>query len=165
MSFKTTNVGSISEEMYYYIQGLLPEGSTILEFGSGEGTRELARQYKMISIEHDYNWVGEYDSKYYYAPLVDGWYDVTVVSAAATEDFDLLLIDGPPAHHPRIEKARKGFWKNIDLFRPYIDNKPIIVDDVQRPNDAANLVLIAKTLKREFELVDCADGKQFGVIL
>ena len=54
----------------------VPAGSKVLEFGSGDGTAEMAKHFIMTSIEQDLKWVDKYDSRYIYAPLYDkNWYD------------------------------------------------------------------------------------------
>ena len=42
---------AISEELYEDIKSILPEGKTILEFGSGSGTHELLKHWSVISVE------------------------------------------------------------------------------------------------------------------
>ena len=60
---------SINNFTFDYIREILPEGKTILELGSGFGTGELAKHYKMYSIEDNPEFIGKYDSKYIYAPI------------------------------------------------------------------------------------------------
>ena len=50
-------------ETFLEIQRILPNGSTILELGSGSGTEVLSREYSMISIEDDPNFIGKYKYK------------------------------------------------------------------------------------------------------
>lgn len=119
---------AIAPEVYNWIRKNIKNGSTILELGSGTGTSELSKYYKMHSIEHDENFVGKYDSTYIHAPIkqYDGyrWYDVDILEEKLPIEYDLLLIDGPPGGIGRI-----GVVHNIDLFNTDI---PIIVDDTNR---------------------------------
>lgn len=163
LEFPRTNKGAISPELFSFIKKNLPKNSTILEFGSGEGTRELIKAgYNMISIEHNKEWA-KYDSKYYIAPLdkETGWYDIDVVAKAVQNKYALILIDGPPANGKDIEKSRWGFFRNIDLIRPM---SPIIVDDIDRPEDYKHMLAIANTMGRDYDTFRCKDRKMFGVI-
>ena len=60
---------SISEICFNYIREILPDGSTILEFGSGFSTEQLSKYYTMYSVENYQEWVGKYDATYIYAPI------------------------------------------------------------------------------------------------
>lgn len=81
----------------------LPNGSKVLETGSGLSTLVMAASNPGIeieSLETDVKWIdkimGVADSHHlknitvYNVPLVDGWYDIDLLS-----DYDLVLIDGP----------------------------------------------------------------------
>lgn len=159
--FQRTGNESISPELFNYIRELLPDGAAILELGSGEGTGELSKFYKMYSIEHDEKWLNKYQSSYIYAPLVDGWYDVKILRNHLPKTCDLILVDGPPAHKEKISKARHGFYRNIRLFNTKV---PIIIDDVHRVYDREHLVRLSKLLKKEPEIFKCKDRKMFGVL-
>ena len=47
---------SISKNCFELIRSILPEGKTILEFGSGFGTTQLAKHYNMYSVENQIEW-------------------------------------------------------------------------------------------------------------
>ena len=55
---------SIQEVCFNFIREILPSGKTILELGSGYGTKRLSEHYKMYSIENYSQWVGKYNSTY-----------------------------------------------------------------------------------------------------
>ncbi len=126
-------LASIDKSLFNTIRKILPEGSTILELGSGWATSELAKHYTMYSVEHDAAYVDKYDSTYIHAPLKrhkrvknhpsDLWYDADILREKLKGiQYDLLLIDGPPG-------TRSGFIKYIDLF----DTKAIwVFDDANR---------------------------------
>ena len=57
----------------------VPSG-TLLELGSGLGTGVLSKHYQVYSVEHDEKWLGVFDTKYIFAPIVRSWYDVSVLS-------------------------------------------------------------------------------------
>jgi predicted O-methyltransferase YrrM len=40
------------------------------------------------------------------APLVDGWYDRAALARLPRSGVELLLVDGPPANEPEIERSR-----------------------------------------------------------
>ena len=43
--------------LFLWIKENLPHNSTILEFGSGTGTKELVKNYQVTSIEHSKEWL------------------------------------------------------------------------------------------------------------
>jgi len=159
--FRITSNESISPELFGYIRELLPDGATILELGSGEGTGELSKFYKMYSIEHDRRWLNKYQSRYIHAPLVDGWYDVEILRNHLPGDYDLILVDGPPAHNKNLSRSRHGFYRNIGLFNTKV---PIIIDDVHRKYDHEHLLRLGKRLGKEPKIFTCKDRKMFGVL-
>lgn len=155
-AYKFNSVWSISKKLYGTIVSLLPEGSTILELGSGWGTGELAKKYTMYSIENDANWLNKYNSHYIYAPIVNGWYDVAVLEQELPEQYDLILIDGPLGLI-----GRSKFFDNLALFNT---NVPMIFDDVHRKPEFDLLVKVSTFLNRPFQIVT-DKNKQFGLIL
>ena len=82
--------------MFDWIRQNLPDGSKILEFGSGTGTIELAKHYQVTSIEDLSEWMDvAKDAEYIYAPLKNNWYDWTPLEVLRDKTFDLILVDGP----------------------------------------------------------------------
>lgn len=136
------NAWAISEQLYFTILDILPVGSTILELGSGTGTRELCKYYKVISIEHNPDWLNKSGAEYIYAPLIDDyWYNPAIIARALeNRSYDLLLIDGPP------QFRRAGVVDNFDLFK---QNIPIIFDDVSRNEDAYAMNRLAEKLDKK----------------
>lgn len=130
-------------------------GSTILELGSGTGTLELSKYYKMVSIEHNQDWLNKYNSHYIYAPLVDDmWYNGDVLGRKLRNiDYQLILVDGPPQHR------RKGILNYLDLFNW---NVPVIVDDINRQYDMDVAIALAKHLGKIPTVYK--DNKYFAVI-
>lgn len=139
--YDVKNLGgwAISEELFVYILETLPMGSTILELGSGTGTLELSKYYKMVSIEHNQDWLNKYNSHYIYAPLVDDmWYNPNILKQKLKNiHYDMILIDGPPQHR------RKGILSYLDLFNW---NVQIIFDDVNRKYDMDVAISLSKHL-------------------
>ena len=163
-TFNAQNLGAfaISVDLFLYIYELLPEGSTILELGSGTGTAELARYYNVYSIEHDQKWMDLYNTEYIFAPIKNykgyKWYDVSHLTDKLPKQYDLILIDGPPG--PSV--GRYGFFHHMDLFNC---NVPIIFDDAQRKVEGKLCRDVAKKLNRSLKFFKCSDGKTFSVIL
>lgn len=147
---------SISKELFDWILSNLSKGSTILELGSGSGTKELVKFYNVYSVEHDIKWVDLVpESTYIHAPLVDGWYDVEILKDKLPKEYDLLLIDGP------IGESRINIINHYDMFNK---NIPIIIDDTNRENDKnMSLFLSEKFDKRITFSIDC-DDKTFTIL-
>ena len=125
--------GVIPEELFNWIRKNLPEGKTILEFGSGEGTKELLKYYTVYSVEHDKKWLNLAEGgNYIYAPIIDyggyKWYDFMEIEDNLPTSYDLIIVDGPPgymASHP----GRYGFVRHSHLFDMTV---PIVLDDTHR---------------------------------
>ena len=164
---KYSNLGhwSIDKECLDKIRELLPEGSAILELGSGAGTGALSEYYTMYSIEHDSVFIGKYKSTYIYAPAKRVnedviWYDPDCLKVLP--NYDMILVDGPPGNLSK--NPRSGFRLFSHLFNMDV---LIICDDVNRENELNEMKLIAKELNREYEIFESgfnAVRKAFGVI-
>ena len=163
LTFNPQNLGgfAISVDLLVYIHNILPEGSTILELGSGSGTAELAKYYKMYSVEHDRKWMNLYDSEYIFAPIKNygryKWYDINHLQNKLPNHYDLILVDGPPG-----PIGRYGFLHHLSLFNSSV---PIIFDDTHRKEEVSLCVDTAKKVKRPYKFIKCSDGKSFGVIM
>ena len=115
----------ITDHLFNWIRKHLPEGKHILELGSGDvSTLYLSRFYRMTSVEDNAEFVDKHSSHYIHAPLVDGWYDTTILRTLLPRDYDLLLVDGPAG-----SEIRRGFIRNFSLFKTDV---PIIIDDTWR---------------------------------
>lgn len=146
---------AISRELFEYIKKNLEPNKTILELGSGAGTGQLAKHYKMYSIEHDPKWVNKFDSTYIYAPIKNGWFDVEIVTKQLPAQYDMILIDGPPGNI-----GRHGFYDNLHLFNT---NVMLIFDDVNRQPELILMQNVSKKLNRPYEIFK-SGTKAFGVI-
>lgn len=146
--------GSIGKHLFRWLREHIPEGSIILELGSGYGTALLAHFYKMHSIEDSAEWVNRFDSSYIHAPIVNEWYDLSALIDLPVE-YDVLLIDGPAGTVRRCQ-----FVYYLDLFRSDV---VFIFDDVDRPGEKEMFEKICAILKRAGTIYP--DGhKNFGVI-
>ena len=155
---------AIDEKLFNHIREILPEGSTILELGSGFSTETLAKHYTMYSVEHAEEWVGKYDSTYLHVPLCEHkaikhhiftrWYDASILKEKLKGvEYDLLLIDGPP-------HTRSGFFKYMSLF----DSNAIwVFDDANRRADAKVINSCASRLGRPWVTYHGID-KTYSVI-
>lgn len=147
---------AISEEMYAWLEENLPEGSTILEFGSGTGTIELTKKYTVYSVEQSEKFVGLAPlSNYIHAPLVDHWYDADIVFKNIPKEYDLLLVDGPGGSEYRHNMARH--WDKLNT------NIPIIFDDTHRGYEIKFAKETAERFNKQIEIIP-GHQKSFAVL-
>ena len=135
----------ISEAVLKTIKEHLKEGSTILEFGSGEGTQNLSEYYDVISIEEDDKWVNRYQSTYLHAEIKDEWYDVDKVNMFLKDkSYDAILIDGPAnGRRERILELIKS--KELELNT----DVHIFMDDLERDSDMKLAEKLSSFLNRK----------------
>jgi len=162
MNNKNLNGHSIAEETFNWIIKNVPKGNTILELGSGKGTIELSKNYKVFSIEHDKRWINVCkNNTYIHAPLkkyeLYTWYNIEMIKKNLPKHYDFLLIDGPPGY----TCGRKGLLYNIHLFKPDVT---FLFDDVHRKNDLDNMKDIATKLNRKYEVFRADKRRQFGIL-
>jgi len=155
--------------VFSWIEENIPFGSTIVEFGSGEGSKRLSENYNLFSIEHNPEWLGFSNGTYIYAPiqLSDefpgeiGWYDIDRIKENIPVKIDLMIIDGPNG-----AIGRSGILAHTELFSWTF---PVVIDDLHREKEytfsqklsnKCNLQCIhfAKTEKTENSVV-----RSFGV--
>lgn len=160
---------AIQESCFNFIKNTLPQGSTILELGSGIGTKHLAKHFKMYSIENYQSWVDKYDSTYIHAPIryyddvwtapdlpgegsprQKGWFDPEIVAVSLPEEYDAILVDGPNGMY-----GRGGFLKHIDLFNTDI---LLIFDDINRESEMELMKAVAKKVGRPYTCLDDKTG-------
>lgn len=147
---------AIGENLFQWIYSNIPHGSKILEFGSGAGSHELARFYEMHCVEHSEVWLNKYPNiNYYFAPIVDGWFDRDVIQHLP-QDYALLLIDSPPAII-----GRGGFIKVAHRFNM---KPPVIVDDTHRMDDLALATSLSEQYGKKGLTIADTD-KQFTILL
>ena len=147
------NDGCLDEKAIIEIFKLLDKG-TILELGSGEGTKQLSKFYKMYSIEHDPAYLNKHNSTYIKASLKEGFFDLSNI---AIPEYDLLIIDAPPAYQGG---KRSGFLRYVDKFDL---TKPILVDDVHRDEEWNLMVELVSLTNRNAKIIDCKN-KKFAII-
>jgi len=147
----------LPQQVFEWIEENIPFGSTILEFGSGEGTKRLSVNYDLYSVEHNPEWIGFAKSTYIYAPirLSDkhpgeiGWYDIDRIKEKLPSKIDLMIIDGPNG-----SIGRSGLLDHIEYFSW---DFPIIIDDLHREKE----YIFSQTLSQKCDL-KCIHYAEFG---
>ena len=140
----------IAKDLIDRIEELVPKGSKILEFGSGQGTKSLVDVgYNMFSVEENARFVGLFHDQYCHAEIKDRWYDLGKVNEFLKDkSFYAILIDGP-AHGERLKILDSGL--DFDNF------KIIIVDDIERKEDAELFSILSKDTQ-------CKQTETYGII-
>jgi len=129
----------LPEEAFSWIEKTLPNGSTILEFGSGHGSVRLSKNYSVTSIEHDPDWINVAPVNYIHATIIEndfstevgeiGWYDISAIEKKIPSKIDLVIIDGPPGHI-----GRTGFLSFVENLS---NSNWMLFDDVDRTSELA----------------------------
>lgn len=154
---KNLNDWAISEEMLQWLLKNLEKEKTILEFGSGFGTIELTKFWKVYSVEQNQRFINVApDSNYIHAPIVNGWYDVNLVFDNIPKEYDLLIVDGPAGTGNR--EGIESYWGKLNL------NVPIIMDDTHRTKELTFAQKTAKKLNKELTIIP-GHQKSFGLLL
>jgi|TARA_R110000803_G_scaffold19618_7_gene51226 tRNA A58 N-methylase Trm61 len=111
--------------LYLWIKENLSPDSTILEFGSGTGTKELVKHYQVTSVEHSKEWLDVADTNYIYAPIDESrqWYSWESLKVLQNKTFDLILVDGPRIDTR--ENMKAWYQENFSVFEDGI----MIIDD------------------------------------
>ena len=143
---KNMNDYAIPTELLQWLIDNVPEGSTILELGSGTGTVELCKWFKVYTIEHNEKWMNRAkDAIYINAPIqhYEGydWYDIEILKKELPKKYDVIIVDGPPGK----KIGRFGFIHNLELFDP---NAIFIMDDTNRARDKTLSNQVAAKLGR-----------------
>jgi len=129
----------IPADVLRWITRNVPMGATVLEFGGGKSTRELSKWFAVTTIDHDLTFVEGNGATLIQAALVDGYYERAKLEEVLRKQYDVVIVDGPPAWERSETKRRLGFQRWLGR----LDNRPVIVvDDVNRPWDYLNLALI-----------------------
>jgi hypothetical protein len=120
---------------FEWIETNIASGGTILEFGSGEGSKRLAMTYSLYSVEHNPEWLNVSGGNYLYAPIKlndefnneIGWYDLEPIKHKLPTQIDLMIIDGPNG-----TIGRSGLLNHTDLFSW---DFPVLIDDLHREQE------------------------------
>jgi len=151
-----TNGWMLPNEVMNWINDNIPEGSIILEFGSGQGSIALSSRFQLISVEHDENWLDISAGKYIHAKIVEnpissiygqiGWYDSkNLVNLPLFAD--VIIVDGPPGNIGRI-----GLLHHLDLIP---SSNYWIIDDTDREPESLLLKELTSVLdfKDQIEII------------
>ena len=157
---RSFGAASIAKELFDFIRSILPEGKILLELGSGWASGQFSKYYTVYSIEHSRTWLDKYNTHYIYAPIKGRWYDPNIVKEKLPQNYDLILVDGPPGY-PGCRTDRYGFYTHLELFKTDL---PIIIDDVNRKVEYELMLRVGKKLQRVV-IVFNGGKKKFGVIL
>lgn len=150
---------------------LINNRKSIIEFGAGISTIVMARllkknnlKAKIISVEHDPEWVAvlrdllHHESLSDYVELIIAplreidtdlgsvlWYDKAVLNSKLDNfKFDLLIVDGPPAHSSGSKFSRYPAFTAMKKLME--DDCCIVLDDVNREGEEK----ISKILKDRY---------------
>jgi len=91
-----------------------PMGATVLEFGGGKSTRELSKSFAVTTIDHDFTFVQGNGATLIQAALVDGYHERAKLQEVLRNQYDVVIIVGPPRG-----SARRGnvAWGSNDVRR------------------------------------------------
>ena len=161
-----------------YLNKYINHNSLVLELGAGlVSTPYLAERCRVISVEHDRDYIGLYDKVEYWDiplhyyriphfPKQTLWYHYTPLKeklAELDQSPDIILIDGPPGHI-----GRGGFLKFLDLFidietNVWSQNPMLVFDDVNRQEELRLIQKVSNRLQLPFKYYP-NHGRSFGVI-
>jgi hypothetical protein len=175
---------AIQESCFNLIKEILPEGKTILEFGSGYGTDALSKHYKMVSVENQPEWVGKFDSHYIEVPIKP--YSTNEIATKGLFELETTSNMPPdlPGEHSPLQKGwfdptmlsekikdikydlilidgpngaigRGGFLKHLDMFNT---NIPLIFDDINRESEMQLMIKISEKLNRPYTILNTTTG-------
>jgi hypothetical protein len=174
--YPTLIKGSIGEQAVDLIRFLLPEKSSILEFGCGVTSRLLLNWYNVYSIEHNHQWLNHEHA--YHVPLkqyneVDfkspedisclpfsnkqvAWYDPDILKRTLTQipKYDLIIIDGPNGNY-----GRGGFYTYLDLFDTNVN---MIFHDLNRQAEMELIKKVSEKVNRPAFILE--NDEKTGVI-
>jgi len=149
---------SITKELFDFIRSTLPEGKVLLELGSGWGSAQFSQYYTVYSIEHNPRWLDKYNTNYIYVPIKNKWYNPDILKEKLPDNYDLILVDGPPGFI-----GRHGFYTHLDLFKTDLT---IIFDDVHRKAEYELMIRVGQKLQRNVVILNSNKShKKFGIIL
>ena len=126
------------DEIFSWLEENVEAGSCVFEFGSGHGSLKLAKQFQLISVEHNQDWLALAPSTYVHAEITEnpasaqygqrGWYDPSpVIEAIKSSQISVIIVDGPPG-----DIGRHGLLSILDELPK---NAIFIVDDVHREDE------------------------------
>jgi hypothetical protein len=149
------------ETTFKHIREILPEGRTILELGSGWVTTQLAKHYKVFTVEESEGFLNKDPNVKYIHVETDPatlWYRPDILKDRLPENYDFLIVDGPSRGE---ETGRLGFLNYLHLFRKDV---PILFDDLHFRRIYHVFMHVALRLKRVPYLYPGDVTKNYGII-
>ena len=153
----------LPSEAFAWIEANIPNHSTVLEFGSGDGSQRLANRFDLWSVEHDEHWIGKTKSNYVLAKIIhnpvseregeEGWYDPLFFDKIPQE-VELIVVDGPVG-----TIGRSGLLHYLDKLPKF---RYIMVDDTDRPEEEHLSQQLAERLNLKREVFDTEQQKYNG---
>ena len=145
------------DSFHQYVLQTFPDGSVILEFGSGFNTALLVAKFIVYTVEQDPKFLNLVPSAHYIlAPIEnEGWYSVDVLKNELPEIYDLVIIDGPKGGH-----SRRGVLDHLDLLNTGV---PWIFDDTNRSFDYKTMLKFCHMVGKEHSDFQTRE-KRFSVI-
>lgn len=174
--YPTLIKGSIGEQAVDLIRHLLPEKSSILEFGCGVTSKLLLNWYNVYSIEHNIQWLNhpnayhvplkEYDMYDFKSPMdITGlpfsekqvaWYDPEKLKTVLKNipSYDLIIVDGPNGNY-----GRGGFYTYLNLFDT---DSHILFHDLNRQAEMELIKKVSEKVNRSAFILE--NDEKTGVI-
>lgn len=140
----------IGAEVHAWVEQHAGDG-LVLELGGGNGSPHLHAVVKnCITIESEPTWADMLDERgvrYLYAPLVDGWYELTEELTELLRTADIVIIDGPvgslrPNCEQHLHHMKPGCYvlfddthrnHNLDIVRRCYDDGWLMVHRLTCP--------------------------------
>jgi len=136
--------------LYEYLTSKFPEGTKMLELGSGAiSTRTFSTHFDLTTVEEDFEWLNKFPVKYIHAPIKDGWYDVELLSQQLDSDYRVVFVDGPLG-----EGNRVGLLNNLHLFN---DNITWVFHDTFRDSEKNLAIDLAKKTNKNLNFFSGCD--------
>ena len=147
---------NISGELLEWMKSNL--SGTLLELGSGEGTKELVKHFdKVYSVEDNKDYQNLYHDNYINIEQVGQWYNVNQLRRSLEGiKYDAILVDAPAGSARRL-----GFLHNLGLFNFSV---PIIIDDTHRDKEAAMFRRLAAMNKKRKQIHIISHDKKASIL-
>lgn len=155
----------LAEECYNFIMSVTKEQDVLIELGSGWSTKIFSDKLKVYTVEDNPEFLnenrsmmtsGKYMPTIIYAPIVDGWYDTTLLKKELPKKSKVVFVDGP--------KGKVGRWKIAEYFALFKNTEYVVFDDVERPAESELLRQLAKKYNKPYRKFSTSCGKKYGVI-
>lgn len=146
----------IERVLFDFILNTIPEGSTIVELGSGYcSTKAFSAFYKTYSVDDNVQYQNLFEGvNYIYANNINGWYNRQSIVDNLPEEYSLVFVDGTSG-----EGNRNGLLNNLDIFR---DDVTFIFHDTYRVPEKNLAIEVANALGKSITFYE--DGDFWAVV-